>query len=156
MKKIIGIAFALLVLSSCKKLEYTVFDHPYVFVKYANDNAMSETSTVLSMSNNLIRDYHFCISSKKLNEPVVVKYEITHGDGLNEGVDFELLSAGDTLVFNPGVYVRPISIKYLRRKVDKTQDNTITIRILGSFPEMEIGVPGEKPRNAFHTIKKNN
>lgn len=156
MKRLIYILLALLASASCEKQQYIIYDHPYVFVKYANDAGMSETSSVLSMSNNLVRSYNFCLSSKTPEEPITVYYEIAVGDGLTEGVDYVLMDEGNSVTFEPGTFVVPISIKYLRRKVDKTQDNTLTIRITGSDPVMDIGVPGSTPKNAFHTIKKSN
>lgn len=156
MKKYLFIILAFLAFISCEKQQYIIFDHPYVFVKYANDPGNAETSTVLSMSNNLTRSYDFCISSKTPEHPITVYYEIEVGDGLTEGIDYELLDEGNSVTFEPGVFTQSISIKYLRRKIDKSQDNSITIRITGSDPVMDIGVPGENPRNTFHKITKKN
>ena len=156
MKKYLFIILAFLAFISCEKQQYIIFDHPYVFVKYSNDAAMSETSSVLSMSNNLVRSYDFCLSSKTPEHPITVFYEIVAGNGLTEGVDYEILDKGNSVTFEPGTFIQPISIKYLRRKVDKNMDNTITIRITGSDPVMDIGVPGETPKNSFHTIRKSN
>lgn len=147
---------ALFALISCEEPQYMIFDHPYVFVKYAADAGLSETTSVLSMSNNLVRSYNFCLSSKTPDSPITVFYEITHGDGLTEGVDYELMNEGNSVTFEPGTFVVPISIKFLRRKVDKNQDNTLTIRITGTDPVMDIGIPGSTPKNVFHTIKKSN
>lgn len=151
----VAAVFAALVLSGCHKLEYKVYDNPYVYIVYSGDGAMSEMSTIISMAITS-RNYDVCISSKTQEKPIVVKYQVIVGDGLAEGVDYELPVRSDTLTFNPGVFKRSITIDFKRHKVDKTKDNTITLKIVGSDPEMQIGLPGEKPSNTFHTIKKIN
>lgn len=156
MKRLIYIVLAIMAMSSCTKIQYKVYDNPYVYVKFAGDLGQSETSNVMAMSNNLERTYNFCLSSKKLDYPLTVYYEITVGDGLTEGVDFEILSEDRSVVIEPGEFIQGFVIKYLRRKVDKTQDNTLTIRITKTEPEINIGIPGSTPSNVTHTIKKVN
>ena len=155
-RKTIFLTLALLAAVSCQKQQYVIYDNPYVYVYYSNDSSLSETSSVLSMSNNLQRTYNVCLSSRRRDTPLTVSYEIVVGDGLTEGVDFEMVTEGSSVTFEPDTYVQPITIKYLRRKVDKTQDNTITIRLTGADSEMQLGIPGAVPKNVTHTIKKTN
>jgi len=155
MKRLIYILIALAAFTSCSEIEWKVYDHPYVYVKYANDLNNSETSTVLSLANTT-KEYTFILSSKKRETPLTVDFEIVPGDGLTAGVDYELQQEFSSVVFEPGEYTKNISIKYLKRKVDKTMDNTITIRILGADEEISIGIPGNPPKNASHIVTKKN
>lgn len=142
---------------SCKKQEYVTYDHPYVFVMWADDVSMSESSTILAKANGAVRDYAICLSSKKRDAPLSVNYEITHGNGLERGVDYEVESESGTVTFAPGSYSDTVSIKFLRHTVKKDNDNTVTIRLTGSSTEgVSLGLPGAIPQNASHTIRKVN
>lgn len=142
---------------SCSKQEYIVYDNPYVYVVWADDASMSETSTILAKANGAVRTYNICLSSKKRDTPLSVNYEILHGNGLEPGVDYETASEKGSVTFAPGTYVASLEIKFLRHTVQKDNDNTLTIRLTGaSVDNMTIGMPGETPKNAFHTIKKVN
>lgn len=155
MKKSVYAILAALLLVSCKP-EYAVYDNPFVYVKSDSDAGQSETSTVSSNANNLTRTYNICLSSKTPSGPVTVSYEIIVGDGIREGIDYTLATTGSSVKMVPGVYMMPIRVTWLRNKVDPARDNSLTIRITGVSPDMQIGFPGQTPRNVFHKITKVN
>ena len=109
MKKIIVMLLALVALCGCQKEEFEGFDMP--FVKVTTTTGASQT-VVLSNVNN-INTYVVSVSSKMLTTALVVNYEIVVGDGLQEGVDYELVTTGNQLTFEPGIYDMPIRIKWL-------------------------------------------
>lgn len=88
MKKIIVMLLALVALCGCQKEEFEGFDMP--FVKVTTTTGASQT-VVLSNVNN-INTYVVSVSSKMLTTALVVNYEIVVGDGLQEGVDYELVT----------------------------------------------------------------
>ena len=141
---------------SCGKQEYVVYDNPYVYVVWADDASMSETSTIISKAKGAVRTYNICLSSKKRDTPLTVDYEITHGDGLEPGVDYEVAAESGNVTFEPGTYVASLEITFLRHTVKKGADNTVTIRLTGASVDMTLGLPGATPKNAFHTIEKVN
>lgn len=104
MKKIIVMLLALVALCGCQKEEFEGFDMP--FVKVTTTTGASQT-VVLSNVNN-INTYVVSVSSKMLTTALVVNYEIVVGDGLQEGVDYELVTTGNQLTFEPGIYDMPI------------------------------------------------
>ena len=166
MKKLLSIFPILLCMCACSQ-KYIVYDNPYAYIKWAADAAAAESSSIISLSATE-RSYSIILSSKRPTEPITVYYEIEVGDGLEEGVDFEILSPERSVVFTPVEdgpatiedFTRNVNIKFLRHKVDKTKDNTITIRLTGSDSPVHIGLPGNKEgepaKNSFHTIKKKN
>ena len=91
MKKIIVMLLALVALCGCQKEEFEGFDMP--FVKVTTTTGASQT-VVLSNVNN-INTYVVSVSSKMLTTALVVNYEIVVGDGLQEGVDYELVTTGN-------------------------------------------------------------
>ena len=158
MKRFLLIAcMAVIAAVSCKKQEYVVYDNPYVYVVWADDATLSESSTILSKANGAVRTYNVCLSSKRRDAPLSINYEITHGNGLEHGVDFTVEAESGSLTFEPGVYMATLDIKFLRHTVSKDTDNTLTIRLTGASVEnMTLGLPGSVPKNASHTIKKVN
>lgn len=152
MKKIIVMLLALVALCSCQKEEFEGFDMP--FVKVTTTTGASQT-VVLSNVNN-INTYVVSVSSKMLTTALVVNYEIVVGDGLQEGVDYELVTTGNQLTFEPGIYDMPIRIKWLAHPVDETKDNTLTIRLTGNSQNLHLGVPGPDGLQKQLVIEKKN
>ena len=91
-----------------------------------------------------------------LTTALVVNYEIVVGDGLQEGVDYELVTTGNQLTFEPGIYDMPIRIKWLAHPVDETKDNTLTIRLTGNSQSLHLGVPGPDGLQKQLVIEKKN
>ena len=85
-----------------------------------------------------------------------MNYEIKVGDGLQTGVDYELVTTGNTLTFEPGVYDMPIRIKWLPHTVDAQKDNTLTITLTGNNQNLALGLPGNANRQKVLTITKQN
>ena len=152
MKKIIVMLLALVALCGCQNEEFEGFDMP--FVKVTTTTGASQT-VVLSNVNN-INTYVVSVSSKMLTTALVVNYEIVVGDGLQEGVDYELLTTGNQLTFEPGIYDMPIRIKWLAHPVDETKDNTLTIRLTGNSQNLQLGVPGPDGLQKQLVIEKKN
>ena len=144
MKKIIVMLLALVALCGCQKEEFEGFDMP--FVKVTTTTGASQT-VVLSVVS---------VSSKMLTTALVVNYEIVVGDGLQEGVDYELVTTGNQLTFEPGIYDMPIRIKWLAHPVDETKDNTLTIRLTGNSQNLHLGVPGPDGLQKQLVIEKKN
>ena len=152
MKKIIVMLLALVALCGCQKEAFEGFDMP--FVKVTTTTGASQT-VVLSNVNN-INTYVVSVSSKMLTTALVVNYEIVVGDGLQEGVDYELVTTGNQLTFEPGIYDMPIRIKWLAHPVDETKDNTLTIRLTGNSQNLHLGVPGPDGLQKQLVIEKKN
>lgn len=143
---------ALVALCGCQNEEFEGFDMP--FVKVTTTTGASQT-VVLSNVNN-INTYVVSVSSKMLTTALVVNYEIVVGDGLQEGVDYELVTTGNQLTFEPGIYDMPIRIKWLAHPVDETKDNTLTIRLTGNSQNLQLGVPGPDGLQKQLVIEKKN
>lgn len=157
MKRTIN-AFVLLVASltavGCHKFEYKVYDNPYIFIAEEGDATYMETSRVSSRKNNLVKIYDVYFSTKAVDYPVTVTYEIVVGDGLQQGLDFTLDTPGSSLTFEPGTYVKPIQITFLKNTVTSGKDNTISIKLTGADRDVTIGIPGAEPHNVSHIITK--
>ncbi len=152
MKKIIVMLLAVVGLCACQKEEFEGFDVP--FVKVTTTTGASQT-VVLSDVNN-VNTYLVSVSSKALTSALVVNYEIIVGDGLQEGVDYQLVTTGNQLTFEPGIYDMPIRIKWLAHTVDETKDNTLTIRLTGTNQNVQLGVPGPDGLMKQLVIEKQN
>ncbi len=152
MKKIIIMLLAIITLCGCQKEEFEGFDVP--FVKVTTTTGASQT-VVLSNVNN-VNTYMVSVSSKALTSALVVDYQIVVGDGLQEGVDYQLVTTGNQLTFEPGVYDMPIRIKWMAHTVDETKDNTLTIRLTGTNQNMQLGVPGPDGLQKQLVIEKKN
>lgn len=155
MKKTIFIFFAALTaLSGCHKLEYRVYDNPYIFIAEKGDATYLETSRVSARKNNFVKEYDVYFSTRAVDYPVTVNYEIIVGEGLQQGLDFTLDTPGTSLTFQPGTYILPIQITYLKNSVSSDNDNTITIKLTAADKDITIGIPGAEIHNASHTITK--
>lgn len=150
---IILAAMAAILLFSCEEKE--PYDNPFVYVIQADDSTYAASSTVSSQAA-VVRTYYICLSSKILNEDLVVDYSFTVGDGLTAGVDFERITTGNQAIFQPGVFAIPIRIRWLPNTVDAEKDNSITIRIESSNLGITLGFPGPDQLSRQHTIRKVN
>ena len=152
MKKILIICCLALAAISCAKQEYVVYDNPYAFV-VADGYGMQESTEILAKAS-ATRNYIFCLSSRERQTPLSLYYEIEFGDGLSEGVDFQVETLKGSVVFEPKSYRDTIQIKFMRHSLSKDKDNTLTIRLTGASEDVNLGVPGASARNASHTIMK--
>lgn len=150
----VAAVFAALVLCGCHKLEYKVYDNPYVYIIEEGDKSQVETSTVSEDADNLVKTYRILLSSKAVDESITVGYDIIVGNGLTEGIDYEFITKGSSVSFLPGIYSIPIRIRFLKNAVDRTKDNSITISITSVSADIGMGVPGPAHRNRFHKVTK--
>nr|WP_320059082.1 hypothetical protein [uncultured Bacteroides sp.] len=152
MKRLIILLGALCFLVSCNEEERTSYDYPFVYI--ASESGASKA--VVGSNVNNINTYSVYLSSKPLAENVEVFYEMVVGNGLKQGVDFELVTKGASLVFLPGIYDMPIRIRWKPNKVDESKDNTITIRLLGNSLDLTLGLPGPDGLQKELVIEKKN
>jgi hypothetical protein len=138
--------------SSCTTDEKDPFDESFIHIM--SDTGASEI--VVGSDVNNINTYSIYLSSKSLSENVVVTYEITVGNGLKNGVDYELLTKGNELTFLPGIYDMPIRIQWKPNRVDEAKDNTITIRLMENNLGLTMGLPGPDGLQRELVIEKKN
>ena len=73
--------------------------------------------------------------------PIVVSFEVKCGDGLAEGRDYKVATAGGKITFLPGVYDQVIKIDWLPHDIDVSKDNTVTVSLV-SAEGVTLGYPG--------------
>ena len=78
------------------------------------------------------------------------------GDGLQEDVDYKVVTQQNPLVFLPGIYDAPIRVRWLKHPVDPTKDNTLTIRLTGNSKGYNLGYPGPDHKQSEIRIEKRN
>lgn len=128
------------------------YDHPFIYIE-----ADGGASTVVVNSDvNNINSYNIYLSSRALTSNVEVDYEITVGDGLQAGRDFEIVTPGSSLTFLPGIYDMPIRIRWKPNRVDPAKNNTLTIRLTGNNKGFTMGVPGPDGLKRQLVIEKRN
>lgn len=151
-KAIILILAATALLSGCRKAPDPIFHDYYVCIK---NEAGAGSSIVNEHSNQFIDTYYVYLVSAILDTPLTVNYEIIPGDGLKEGVDYELLSQKKSVTIARGISKAPIRINFLRHDIDPTKDNTITIQLTDcDNSKVSIGYPGPKHYLSSHVITK--
>ena len=141
-----------MLLAACNQEEFEAYDTP--FVRITTDTGASNTTVLTNVRN--VNTYIVALSSRPLTEPLTVNFEVKAGDGLAEGVDYELLTTGNTLVFEPGIYDMPIRIKWLPHPVDTAKDNTLTITLTGNSGQISLGLPGNDGLQRSLVIEKKN
>ncbi|HEY9542656.1 hypothetical protein [Prevotella sp.] len=152
MKKLLYLLMMTTLLVGCNQEEFEGYDTPFVHVSTSDG-----LSFVIVLTNvNNINEYPVMLSSRPRTSSLTVTYEIIVGNGLTEGVDYELLTKGNTLTFEPGVYDMPIRIKWKSHQVDKTKDNTLTIRLTETCCPMTLGLPGPDANQKELVITKQN
>lgn len=152
MKRFLFLFIALTTLVGCNKEEFDGYDNP--FISIATETGASSI-TILSNVNN-INTYIVSVSSRPFEEPLTVNYQITVGSGLEEGVDYEFVTTGNSLVFEPGVYDMPIRIRWISHPVDESKDNTLTITLTGNNQDFTLGFPGKSGYRKSLVIEKKN
>lgn len=113
------------------------------------------SSTTVSAKANTVGTYNVYLSSARPSQPIEVTYEIVVGDGLQQGVDYNLITTGNVLTFYPGIYDMPIRIQWLpNENIDLTKDNTVKIVLLSNNKGYNIGLPGPDHNQSVFTITK--
>lgn len=138
--------------SSCADDGPEAFDQP--FVRIATESGAS--SIVVMSDVKAVNTYTVYLSSRALTDNLEVSYEIVVGDGLVSGVDYQVVTTENPLVFLPGIYTMPIRIRWLEHRVDPSKDNTVTIRLTGNSKGFALGFPGPDHVQSQLVIEKRN
>lgn len=131
----LGLSLAIMI-TSCKK-ETTPYNNPFFHIMVDNKSAVE----VLSNRKDTV-NYNVYLSAELQFDPITVQYQVTVGDGLKEGRDFELITKGTSLTFPQGIFERPIKIAWKEAALDATKDNTITISLISNSKNYTLGLPG--------------
>lgn len=127
----------LLLISSCGKEEFAPYNNPFFHIMVDNKG----TVEVLANRKDVV-DYKVYLSAELQFDPIDVEYEITVGNGLKEGVDFDLITKGSKLTFPQGIFERPITIQWKESILDPAKDNRIIIRLISNTKNYTMGLPG--------------
>lgn len=135
---------------SCSKDEQDTYDLRFVHIMQNESSNIS-----VSSKGNLTGTYSIYLSAPQFLEPVTVKYKITAGAGLTEGVDYELINPATEVTFLPGIYDMPVRIRWMANPVDPANDNTVKIELTGvSNAAYTLGLPGKDQLQKTFTITK--
>ena len=139
-------------LYSCDQEESVFFDEPFVRIS----TSTGEARTVVLSNVRNTNAYSVYVSSRPITDSLEVSYEIIVGDGLQEDVDYKIVTTANPLVFLPGINDMPIRIRWLKNTVDPTKDNTVTIRLTGNSKGYNLGFPGPDHVQSQVVIEKRN
>ena len=144
--------FPALLATACEMVDMPVFDTPFVYIA---TSAGADNAIVGSDVDN-VNTYFIYLSSESLTEELKVDFSVTAGSGLTAGIDYELLAAGGTVSFLPGIYRVPVRIRWKPREVEDAADNTLVIRLTGNSKDFTLGFPGPDATFSKLTLKKMN
>lgn len=119
---------------SCNKI--TLFDEAFVAFDTAKSSVVSINAT-----GEFTGSYTLHYTGPKPSAPIVVNFVVTCGNGLAEGVDYKVATAGGKITFMPGIYEQVIKIDWLPHEIDESKDNTVTISLV-SADGLTLGYPG--------------
>jgi len=128
--------FPAIIIASCKK-EATPYNNPFFHIMVDNKGEVDVLSNRKDTAS-----YNVYLSAELQFDPIDVQYQITVGDGLKEGRDFELITKGNKLTFPQGIFERPIKIAWLESPVDPAKNNKIIITLLSNSKNFTLGLPG--------------
>lgn len=120
--------------ASCNKI--TLFDEAFVAFDTAKSSVVSINAT-----GEFTGSYTLHYTGPKPSAPIVVNFVVTCGNGLAEGVDYKVATAGGKITFMPGIYEQVIKIDWLPHDIDESKDNTVTISLV-SADGVTLGYPG--------------
>lgn len=120
--------------ASCNKI--TLFDEAFVAFDTAKSSVVSINAT-----GEFTGSYTLHYTGPKPSAPIVVNFVVTCGNGLTEGVDYKVATAGGKITFMPGIYEQVIKINWLPHEIDESKDNTVTISLV-SADGVTLGYPG--------------
>lgn len=120
--------------ASCNKI--TLFDEAFVAFDTAKSSVVSINAT-----GEFTGSYTLHYTGPKPSAPIVVNFVVTCGNGLTEGVDYKVATAGGKITFMPGIYEQVIKIDWLPHEIDESKDNTVTISLV-SADGVTLGYPG--------------
>lgn len=120
--------------ASCNKI--TLFDEAFVAFDTAKSSVVSINAT-----GEFTGSYTLHYTGPKPSAPIVVNFVVTCGNGLAEGVDYKVATAGGKITFMPGIYEQVIKIDWLPHEIDESKDNAVTISLV-SADGVTLGYPG--------------
>lgn len=120
--------------ASCNKI--TLFDEAFVAFDTAKSSVVSINAT-----GEFTGSYTLHYTGPKPSAPIVVNFVVTCGNGLAEGIDYKVATAGGKITFMPGIYEQVIKIDWLPHEIDESKDNTVTISLV-SADGVTLGYPG--------------
>ena len=120
--------------ASCNKI--TLFDEAFVAFDTAKSSVVS-----INAAGEFTGSYTLHYTGPKPSAPIVVNLVVTCGNGLAEGVDYKVATAGGKITFMPGIYEQVIKIDWLPHEIDVSKDNTVTISLV-SADGVTLGYPG--------------
>lgn len=120
--------------ASCNKI--TLFDEAFVAFDTAKSSVVSINAT-----GEFTGSYTLHYTGPKPSASIVVNFVVTCGNGLAEGVDYKVATAGGKITFMPGIYEQVIKIDWLPHEIDESKDNTVTISLV-SADGLTLGYPG--------------
>lgn len=120
--------------ASCNKI--TLFDEAFVAFDTAKSSVVSINAT-----GEFTGSYTLHYTGPKPSAPIVVNFVVTCGNGLAEGVDYKVATAGGKITFMPGIYEQVIKIDWLPHEIDESKDNTVTISLVSAYG-VTLGYPG--------------
>lgn len=140
-RRIILIIAAMLSLASCSKfVEFKDF-----FIAFSPGTS---DPTSISEAGTITCAYYVHYAGTLPDEASVVTFSVTPGDGLKEGVDYEIVTKGGKLNFLPGIYNLPIRIRFLPHELDPGKDNSLVLRLEEcSNDRLTLGYPGPAENN---------
>lgn len=150
-KNYIPLLFLALIINSCNKQEIEEWDEAYVHIMTNNRSEIKVNS-----NRKDVVSYYIYYSSKMTSKDLEITYSIDVGNGLTEGVDFDIITTENPLLFPSGIYKRPIQIRWMAHEVSPTKDNTITIKIESTSRNINIGLPGPDQNQSEFIIEKIN
>lgn len=113
-------------------------------------NAAASSSTSIDSEANLTGQYMVHYSGTVPDSKFTVNVSAIPGDGLEEGVDYELVTA-PVLTFLPGVFEMPFRVKWMSHPLDKSRECRLVLRIEScSDAEVNLGYPG--PDSSMQTL----
>ena len=119
---------------SCNKI--TLFDEAFVAFDTAKSSVVS-----INAAGEFTGSYTLHYTGPKPSAPIVVNFVVTCGNGLAEGVDYKVATAGGKITFMPGIYEQVIKIDWLPHEIDEYKDNTVTISLVAA-DGVTLGYPG--------------
>ena len=120
--------------ASCNKI--TLFDEAFVAFDTAKSSVVS-----INAAGEFTGSYTLHYTGPKPSAPIVVNFVVTCGNGLAEGVDYKVATAGGKITFMPGIYEQVIKIDWLPHEIDESKDNTVTLSLV-SADGVTLGYPG--------------
>ena len=132
--------------ASCNKI--TLFDEAFVAFDTAKSSVVSINAT-----GEFTGSYTLHYTGPKPSAPIVVNFVVTCGNGLAEGVDYKVATAGGKITFMPGIYEQVIKIDWLPHEIDESKDNTVTISLV-SADGVTLGYPGPDKLMKYLVIRK--